>query len=220
MPPTILLTRPEAASRRFAARLARFGLPVVISPILRILPLAHDRAQVEQARGLVFTSAHGVAEAGPGQGRPAICVGPATARAAAQAGYEVTEGPGDALGLLPLLQNLGPGWLHVHGAHVARELPLPGVAVYGQQAQPLNAAARAVLGADAPVILPLFSQRSSQLLAEAAGVALAPLWLAPISPAAAEAWTGPVARQVLAQSPDALGVAQAIESLLAPEQTR
>lgn len=220
MPPTILLTRPETASRRFAARLARFGLPVVISPILRILPLAHDRARVDQARGLVFTSAHGVAGAGPGRGRPAICVGPATARAARQAGYEVTEGPGDALRMLPLLQDLGPGWLHVHGAHVARALPLPAIAVYDQEAQPLSAAAREVLEADGPVILPLFSPRSSRLLAEATGQARAPVWLAPISPAAAEAWSGPVARQVLAQSPDASGVAQAIESLLAPEQTR
>lgn len=220
MPPTILLTRPEAASRRFAARLAPLGLPVVISPILRILPLPHDRAAVDQAQGLVFTSAHGVAEAGLARGRPAICVGPATARAARQAGYAVTEGPGDALGMLPLLQDLGPGWLHVHGAHVARDLPLPGVAVYDQQAQPLSAAARTLLDAGGPVILPLFSPRSSRLVAEAAGQARAPLWLAPISPAAAEAWTGPVARQVLAQSPDALGVARAIESLLAPEQTR
>lgn len=220
MPPTILLTRPEAASRRFAARLAPLGLPVVISPILCILPLPHDRAAVAQARGLVFTSAHGVAAAGPGQGRPAICVGPATARDARQAGYEVTEGPGDALGMLPLLRDLGPGWLHVHGAHVARELPLPGIAVYDQQAQPLSRAAQDLLTGAGAVILPLFSPRSARLLAEAAAGARAPLWLAPISPAAAAAWSGPLARQVVAQSPDAAGVACAVESLLAAEQTR
>lgn len=220
MPPTILLTRPEAASRRFAARLTCFGLPVVISPILRILPLAHDRALVDRACGLVFTSAHGVAEAGPGRGRPAICVGPATASAARRAGYEVSMGTGDALGMLPLLRDLGPDWLHVHGAHVARDLPLPGVAVYDQQAQPLNADAQALLKGATPVILPLFSPRSAALVSDAARQATAPLWLAPISLAAAEAWVAPVARQVLAQGPDALGVARAIESLLAPEQTR
>lgn len=220
MPPTILLTRPESASRRFAARLAGLGLAVVISPILRIVACDHDRAALARARGLVFTSAHGVPAAGPGQGRPAICVGPATAEAARRAGFAVTEGPGDAQGMLPLLADLGPGWLHVHGTHVARMLPLPGIAVYDQQARPLNETAQALLAGAAPVILPLFSPRSARLVAQAATGARAPLWLAPISQAAADGWAAPFARQALAVTPDAAGVAQAVETLLAPEQTR
>ncbi len=219
MPPTVLLTRPKPASLRFAASLSDLAVEVVISPILRIVPVAHDGDRLSQARGLVFTSAHAVAAAGAGRGRPAICVGPATASAARDAGFAVTEGPGDAAGMMPLLAGLGPGWLHPHGAHVARVLPVPGMVVYDQLAQPLNDAARALLDTDAPVVLPLFSPRSARLLADAARTARAPLWLAPISPAAAAAWHAPFARSALAAHPDTVGMRGAIESLTRPEQS-
>ncbi|MFN3526395.1 MAG: uroporphyrinogen-III synthase, partial [Paracoccus sp. (in: a-proteobacteria)] len=62
--PPLLLTRPEPDSRRFAAMMPDW--PVVISPILRIVPVPHDAAALARAEGLVFTSAHAVASAGPG----------------------------------------------------------------------------------------------------------------------------------------------------------
>ena len=111
--PVLLLTRPEPASRRFAAEAAHLGLETIIAPILRIVPVTHDGKLLAQARGLV-------------QGRPAICVGPAPAQVARAAGFEVTEGPGDALRMMPLLAGLGEGWLHPHGAHVAKQLAGPG----------------------------------------------------------------------------------------------
>lgn len=218
-PPVLLLTRPEPASRRFAAAAAHLGLGVVISPVLSIVPVAHDAARLGDAAGLVFTSVHGVAAAGAGRGRPAICVGPATAAAARASGFAVTEGPGDAARMLPLLQGLGPGWLHPHGAHVAKRLPVPGMAVYDQQARALDGAARALLAGAAPVILPLFSPRSARILGEQVGDARAPLWLAPISAAADAAWPAGAARRALAPVPDASGVLAAIESLLGREQS-
>ena len=217
--PTLLLTRPEPAARRFAAAVAHLGLATVISPVLRIAPVAHDAARLEGARGLVLTSVHAVPAAGPGRGRPAICVGPATAQAARAAGFSVTEGPGDAAGMMPLLQELGAGWLHPHGAHVATVLPVPGMVVYDQLAQDLTPAARGLLDGPAPVILPLFSPRSARVLAAQAKGARAALWLAPISPAAALAWGGPAARVAVARAPDAGGVLAAIESLLGAEQS-
>lgn len=218
-PPTLLLTRPEPAARRFAAAAAPLGLPVLISPVLRIVPVPHDAGRLAAAEGLVFTSVHAVPAAGAGRGRPAICVGPATAQAAREAGFAVTEGPGDAARMLPLLQELGPGWLHPHGAHVAKVLPVPGVVVYDQLPLELSPAARALLAGPGPVILPLFSPRSARLLAGQAGGARAALWLAPISAAAAAAWSGPAARVAVAPDPDAGGVLAAIETLLGAEQS-
>ncbi|MBT0778979.1 uroporphyrinogen-III synthase [Paracoccus sp. pheM1] len=217
--PILLLTRPEPASRRFAAGLAHLGLEVLISPVLRIRPVAHDAARLAAARGLVFTSVNAVPAAGAGRGRPAICVGPATAEAARAAGFDVTEGPGDAARMLPLIKGLGQGWLHPHGAHVAKELPVPDMVVYDQLPEPLNAAALAALAGARPVILPLFSPRSARLLSGRAAGARAPLWLAPISAAAQQAWQGPAARSVPAPTPDAEGVLCAVERLLATEQS-
>ncbi|MTH63346.1 uroporphyrinogen-III synthase [Paracoccus shanxieyensis] len=217
MAPTLLLTRPLAASQRFARMLGRQD--AVISPIIRIVPVAHDAGMLAAARGLVFTSAHAVPAAGPGQARQAFCVGPATAKAARAAGFAVTEGPGDAAGLAPMLAGLGPGWVHPHGAHLAARLPVPGVVVYDQQAQPLSSCAQALLAGAGPVILPLFSPRSARLAGMAAEGARADLWIVAISAAVAQAWPGPSARVVVAGSPDAAGMAAAVNTLLAGEQT-
>ena len=212
-PPLLLLTRPEPAARRFAAGVAHLGLPVVISPVLTIVPVAHDADRLAGARGLVFTSVHAVPAAGAGRGRPAICVGPATAQAARAAGFDVTEGPGDAARMMPLLEGLGAGWLHPHGAHVARPLPVPGMVVYDQLSQPLSDAARQALAGMAPVILPLFSPRSARILSEQVTQARAPLWLVPISPAAAARWQAGQARMLVADTPDAGGILRAIGAL-------
>lgn len=216
--PLLLLTRPQVASERFAAQIAHLGLPVVISPVLHIVKVPHDADRIAQATGLVFTSENGVRFAGPGAGRPAICVGPRTAEVARAAGFRATCGPGDAERLLPLVQDLGPGWLHLHGVHRARALPLPGMAVYDQQSLPLNDSARAALTGSRPVIAPLFSPRSAAILAQQAGGATAPLWVVPISAAAGKAWadaSGPdPARLSAAATPDAMGVAAAIMTLL------
>ncbi|RDW11747.1 uroporphyrinogen-III synthase [Paracoccus thiocyanatus] len=217
--PILLLTRPEPASRRFAADLAHLDLEVLISPVLRIVPVAHDAARLAAARGLVFTSINAVPAAGAGRGRPAICVGPATAEAARAAGFDATEGPGDAARMMPMLDGLGQGWLHPHGAHVAKALPVPDMVVYDQLPEPLDAAARAALAGTAPVILPLFSPRSAHILSGQSAGARAPLWLAPISPAARDAWQGPAARLAVAPTPDAEGVLSAIGQLLAAEQS-
>ena len=102
----VLVTRPQPAADRLAGRLRAQGLSVQVAPLMRIVPVAHDAAALARAPGLVFTSAHAVAMAGPGLDRPAMCVGPATADAARAAGFRVTVGPGDAAGLLPLLTGL------------------------------------------------------------------------------------------------------------------
>ncbi len=217
--PVVLLIRPQQAAERFAARIAPMGLRALIAPMLRIVPVPHDAAALQAAKGLVFTSENGVRFAGPGRGRPAWCVGPRTAEAAAAAGYDAITGPGDAARLIPLISDLGPGWLHAHGRHLAATLPVPGVVVYDQQALPLPAPAQALLHGSAPVILPLFSPRSARLAAQAlaplaAGGPLAPLRLIAISEAARKAWDahwpGPALPAVVTDTPDAEGVLRAL----------
>ena len=135
---SVLLTRPLPDARRFAAMLAGAApnTEVVISPILRIVPVAYDAARLADAAGLVFTSAHAVAAAGAGRGRPAICVGPRTAELARAAGFDVTEGRGDARGLIPLIRAAGVPLIYPHGRHLAQTLPVKGVTVSDQLPQP------------------------------------------------------------------------------------
>ncbi len=165
--PLCLLTRSLAQSQAFAAELP--SVECLIAPILRIEALAFDAARVAAAPGLIFTSANAVPFAGAARGRPALVVGPQTALAARAAGFVVQEGPGDALGMLPLLAGR-EGWLHLHGRHRARALPVEGIAVYDQIAQPLSAAAQAALAGARRLILPLFSPRSAALLSDATNV--------------------------------------------------
>ncbi len=227
MPPLLLLTRPAPASHRFASESAHLGLETLISPILEIVAVAHDRSRLDAAEGLVITSENAVPFVAPGRGRPAICVGPRSAAVAQAAGFEAIAGPGDAARLMPMLEGLGAGWLHPHGTHVAKVLPVEGVAVYDQRALPLTPEARHALSGDRPVILPLFSPRSARLLAAEAGDASAPLWLVAISPAAASAWAevaqakaGAIpARLEVAATPDAPGILHKIAEMLGAEHS-
>lgn len=219
--PPLLLTRPLPDARRFAASMP--GWRAVISPILRIVPVPHDGARLAAAPGLVFTSAHAVGSAGPGRGRPALCVGGRTAQVARAAGFDVTEGEGTAESLLPLIRSAPVPLIHPQGRHLARPLPVPGIVVYDQQAQPLSEEAAALLAGRDRVILPVFSPRSARLVGQAVDQAMdqarAPLWLVAISDAAREAWTAPLARQAVAALPSAEGMRQAIRQIVAAEQS-
>ncbi|SNT72853.1 uroporphyrinogen-III synthase [Paracoccus seriniphilus] len=215
--PAFLLTRPEDDSRRFAALLP--DLPVVFSPIIRIVPLPHDREALLRAPALVFTSGHAIAAAGEGRGRRAYCVGPRTAELARLAGFDVVQGPGDAEGLLPILQAAPEPLVHPHGRHLAKVLPVQGVVVYDQQSLALSDQARALLQAETPVILPLFSPRSARLVAAQVRDARAPLWVASISKAAQRGFSVPCERMIVAPTPDAAGLAASIRHMLTGEQS-
>ena len=101
----VLITRAQPGARETAARVKEFGATPILSPVLQFnlrsdapLPSADDHS------GLVFTSANGVrafAENGDARHLPAWCVGPATAAAAREAGFEsVHESAGNAVDLV------------------------------------------------------------------------------------------------------------------------
>ncbi|WP_232830853.1 uroporphyrinogen-III synthase [Tropicimonas sp. IMCC34011] len=225
---TLLLTRPRAASERFAAMLrgwpALGGLPVLIAPLMEIVRLPVPRDVLKDASGIVFTSVNAVEALGlPGAGLPAWCVGPATAQAAEAAGFTVRLVARDAEELVATMTAAPEAGrlVHVGGRHrrgrVAERLTAAGwrcdpVCVYDQVPRPIGTAAQALLGGRDPVLVPVFSPRSAALFPRHAS---APLHLAAISAAAAEAWAGPPPAAVrIAPKPDANGVARALGALI------
>lgn len=228
--PVLVLTRPEAASRRFAAAFAgRFGQdwPVLIAPLMQIVPAA---VEVPRAAAVIFTSENAVRFWPADAPRPAFawCVGARTAAAASAAGFTVRQGSGDAQGLVAAIRAAdavdGP-LLHAQGRHVAQDLALAlnsagietlSVVIYDQIAVPAPAALTDVLAGEAPVLLPLFSPRSAELLQKACPIRRAPLWLAAMSPAVRGA-AAPLraARQVCAATPDAGAMLEALAVLIA-----
>lgn len=168
IPPTTLLTRPQAASERFSEQL---DLPCLISPLMETV--WRKPASVPEWDALVFTSETGVS----GWTRlhdwrgPAYCVGDRTAAAASAAGFHAQSAGGDAQDLLAMLKTvpLATRLLHVRGRHVATDMGshMTPYIVYEQTSKPFGDAALALLSRPAPVIVPLFSPRSVALFVQA-----------------------------------------------------
>lgn len=124
MPPLLLLTRPRAQSDAFAEALGADDCEVVVAPLTEIVPLDWDRSLAEGVAGVILTSANAVPAVAGLAPLPAYCVGGATARAAAAAGFATTASGGDAAALVADLARLRPSGplLHAHGRHLARDL--------------------------------------------------------------------------------------------------
>lgn len=226
---SLLMTRPRAASERFVALLPtalRDRITPVYAPLIGIEPVA-GRIACENARGVIFTSANGVAMAGrlggPGT-LPCFCVGQETTRAAQRAGWQAQFAGVNADALIETLTRQRPDapLLHLRGAHargdIAGRLTAAGLqtreqAIYDQRLLPLTDEAARLLDGDGPVIVPVFSPRTARHFADLHEGA-APLFLAAISAAAAE----PLeilrcSALIVAERPDAAAMAVAVEKL-------
>jgi len=227
--PILLLTRPRAASERFAQQFrAKFGSdwPVVISPLLEIEPLP---AEIPQAEALIFTSEQAIAPlvaASPAEGRIAYCVGARTAQVARAAGFEVVQGAAGAAELFDVItahHREGP-LLHARGREIAfplaERLNSAGIEtkeaiLYAQVAQLPSMEARGLLAGETPVIVAVFSPNSGRQLAPLLGEAHAPLRLAAISEAAARTVAQIDAERLqIAATADAEGMLAAMTHLL------
>lgn len=179
--PTVLLTRPAAQSDSFAQSLrARVpDLRVVISPLMAPVFLAVTLPQ-GPLQGIILTSQTGAQAARHLRAQLpdlAYCVGERTAQVAQDAGFSVLSAQGDAEALLALiLQQKTQNLIHLRGREargdLAQRLSAAGVftqerVVYAQDAQPLTEDAVALLSGDAPVLIPLFSPRSAEILGAA-----------------------------------------------------
>lgn len=196
---TLLITRPEAAARRFLLAVeAEMGpcVRAVLSPVMRIVPVPGLSVPVCDA--LVLTSEHGVSAAralGVPAGTRCYCVGDQTAQTARAAGYDAISAGGDAETLLALLAKERPGGrlLHLRGEHArgavvsrlrSMGLEAQEVIAYRQEPLPLTGAARKLLAGNDPVVLPLFSPRSASIFVEAVDIR-APLHIVAMSRAVA-----------------------------------
>jgi len=150
--------------------------------------------------GVILTSGHAVpAAATLAPGATAYCVGGTTAGRASRAGLDAISAGGDAEALVAMILADPPrgALLHLRGAEargdVAARLTDAGVpcadrVVYRAVPCNLSARAQALLDGDAPVILPLFSPRSAELVS-GQGPWRAELRIAAMSAAVARAAT-------------------------------
>ena len=218
---TLLITRPEALAGRLVAALAARGLRprTVMSPMMKIRP--RDVALPKDAE-LVLTSQNAISALPAGRWRT-WCVGDRTAEAARAAGLEAASAQGDVEALLRLLLQVRPGPLvHVRGAHatgdLAERLRAAGleageVVAYDQVPLPLTEEAAALLARRGPVVLPLYSPRSADLVAAHPGPWRADVHGVAISEAAAEAF-GRAARVTVAEAPNGEAVERAVAEAL------
>ena len=226
MAPTVLLTRPAAQSASFAQSLLAQvgGLRVVVSPLMATVFHAVTLPE-GPLQGVILTSQTGAAAAGRLRAQLpdlAYCVGDRTAQVARQAGFRVQSAQGDAEALLALILREKPqALIHLRGREargdLAQRLSAAGVftqerVVYAQDAQPLSDEAVAVLSGKAPVLVPLFSPRSAEILGAAwQGLAThAPLVVVAISQAVAEAAAFCPTKPVLSAHPDAPSMLNAV----------
>lgn len=224
-----LLTRPQAQSDRFAAILTEyFGhrLSLTISPLIAPHFLRTEILS-KTYTALILTSETGALSTIRHLNLPtrAYCVGDRTAVTARSLGLNVLSADGDANALISLILSsaeTGP-LLHPRGQDscgdiaatlTARAIPVDEVITYDQRPQALSYEALALLNGALPVLLPLFSSRTAMLLASQ-GPFRAPLWIAPLSPAVAQA-AAPLCpvRQATADAPNADALLTAISRII------
>ncbi len=100
----VIVTRAQPGAAETAARVSKLGLSPILAPALYVQPnIFEDITYHKYLSGLVFTSANGVRcykDRAPYYETPAWCVGPATAKAAHDAGFKtVYESAGNAIDL-------------------------------------------------------------------------------------------------------------------------
>ena len=180
--PTVIITRPQAQAEAFAAALiaANGGdLPIVVAPLMQIDPVTPTA--IGNPAHVIFTSMNGVQQAERVQvpkDAVAWCVGDQTTTAASNLGFAVRNAGGTSADLVRMMRAARPTGeiVHLRGAHATGRivdqladagLMVKAALVYAQTASvPPRALSDAVNGA-APLIIPLFSPRSADLLRQA-----------------------------------------------------
>lgn len=177
--PKIILTRPEKEARDFSNRILS-QLPevkIIISPLITI-EYTKPKVDLNAFDGIIFTSSNGIEaikKLSIPHNMPCFAVGPKTAQQAAQLGFLASQGPGNADGLITLIlsrPSVGR-LLHISGEHTRGNIStrLTGlgqicehIVAYKQETLSLTTEAMDAFKGGKPIILPLFSPRTAQLL--------------------------------------------------------
>ncbi len=193
--PTLVLTRPQAASERVARALG-VANEAVISPIIRIEPTGEEAALAD-GEAVIITSFNALSFVPDIAGRDAYVVGERSASEVKARGGRVRFVAQDVSQLVHELETNrlnSDAFMHIRGRHTRggiaeRLLNARDVVVYDQVSQPLDDMARGVLTGNAHVVLPLYSPRSAAILAHEIGGASGPnVQTLAISEAVAEVW--------------------------------
>lgn len=127
----ILITRPAAEARAYAAELEAEGFEVLLAPMLEIVPTDFEAPDLADCRGVLFTSVNGVrvfADRVSERAVPVYAVGPYTADEAWALGFtdvRAAGGTGADLERLVAAEHSpdeGRFFLHVRGDHAALAL--------------------------------------------------------------------------------------------------
>ncbi len=223
----VIMTRPSGSNERFVGQMPdvlQCRLQVIHSPLIEI-----TRCDTTLALGdgdaVIFTSSNGVRFAPDGQGRRAYCLGEATTRAAADAGWQSLFMGETARDLTKALLAQPPDvtiW-HLSGVHVraniCEDLRRAGinahrVALYDQRKTGLTDAALTVLTAATPVIVPVFSPRTAEQFAENCPQNAAPHLIALSAAVADPLAVLPAAHLEIAATPTAKAMIHALEKLV------
>lgn len=174
--PALLMTRPRDAAQRFLDLLPAdllSDLRVIHSPLMEITALP-STLKLDDTTTVVFTSGAGVRVASErmAERQVAYCVGQRTTEAALSAGWDARFSGETADALVANLLAARPSGtlLHLHGEYTRGAvvdrlaeggLSCRGQVIYRQDLQPLSAEAEQALGAQIPLIVPLFSPRTA-----------------------------------------------------------
>ena len=139
----LAVLRPEPGNAATAARVEALGLRAIRLPLFAVRPLAWAAPDPEGFDALLLTSANAVRHAGPALARlralPVLAVGAATARAAAEAEFEVAlVGKGGVEALLAEAGERRALYLHAEEARVPVHRTIAhAVPIYASTALPL-----------------------------------------------------------------------------------
>jgi uroporphyrinogen-III synthase len=180
--PLMILTRPAAQSARFAQQCRdRFGdrIEIVTAPLLRIEPIIKE-IDLTHIAALAFTSENGVrvfADISKTRSILSFCVGARTAEVAQGYGLDAFSADGTVADLIEMIGQRATGpILHLRGVHVrgdlvatliAKGLTARELAIYDQIPMQLPAQILQQMSGDRPILLPIFSPRTAQLLGDA-----------------------------------------------------
>lgn len=220
---TLLLTRPQPQSETFLdACTAALGRPVpaVISPLIQI-EATGNMPDLDRYSAVLVTSANALRTLGSGlSGRKVFTVGQATARLADSLGAKAICLGENVDQFVENAAQVDSPAVFCRGAHsrgdLANRLRRAGLSVdetviYDQIARPLSEPALALLTGNTPVVAPVFSPRSAQLLS--GQTTTAPITVVAISNAAADAWSGK-GQILVAEAPTAVAMVSAVAKVI------
>ena len=228
--PVVVLTRPETQATEFRANLRGLRAQILLSPVLDIVPSGHELS-VRDDELIILTSRNGVLFADERiglKGRMGFVVGEQTCKLAETRGFKVLVNANTSEQLYSgiVTSERSAPVIHLRGAHTTGNLTgrlrqegwaARDQVIYEQRARPLSKAVWTALNDKNPMVFPLFSPRSAEIISQdiCRRSHTAPIHLVSMSSDIDAAWKRPVAAsRCQADTPSAASMADAIRHVV------